>query len=351
MRSAIAIIGGGAAGYFAAIAAREARAGRGGAVKLFEATAKSLAKVSISGGGRCNVTHHCFDIPRFLESYPRGSRELRSVFSRFQARDTVDWFAKRGVELKAEADGRMFPVTDSSQTIIDCLTDAARQAEVRVEHRVRVKRIQRDGEGFRLEVRSEGLIKSVSADRLILATGGGDSGFRLAAELGHRIVAPVPSLFTFKVEDARLSGLEGISVPSARIELVLAEDERFRADGPLLVTHWGLSGPAILRLSAWAARELHRTDYRGTLVINWLGIPLPEIERHLLECKAEESKKSVVSVAPGVPRRLWQRLLEAAAIDPQKRWQEVARKELSTLCELLGRSRMEVSGKGVFKEE
>ena len=255
MNRTIAIIGGGAAGLFGAIAA--ASHNRSARVVVLEATNQPLDKVRISGGGRCNVTHNCFDPAELVRSYPRGSRELRSIFSRFQPRDTIAWFESHGVKLKAEPDGRIFPITDNSATIVDCLLDAAKQLGVEVRQQFRVKAItshleESDANRFEIDIHGN---EPVMSDRLLIATGSSPQGYRFAESLGHSIVPCVPSLFTFKVSDARLDGLSGISFEKVALELTVGS-KSFRQSGPMLITHWGLSGPAILKLSAFAAREL-----------------------------------------------------------------------------------------------
>jgi len=300
----IIVVGGGAAGFFAAIAAAELGAG----VTILEKTSRFLDKVRISGGGRCNVTHADFDSRDFVTRYPRGEKELIGPFQKFSARDTVAWFESRGVKLKTEADGRMFPVTDSSQTIMDCLMNAARKAGVKLRLNCGVKRVaKRAGGGFEVVVvskisspspspreerggvrrpmqiseqtphpgplpdwRGEGehtALETLTCDRLLLATGGcrAAAAGQLAVSLGHTLEPPVPSLFTFHIESPWLRSLAGISVGVVEVSVPAA---RLRERGPLLVTHWGLSGPAILRLSAWGARTLHELNYRFPLLVN-----------------------------------------------------------------------------------
>src|SRR4051812_13319585 len=256
----VIVVGGGAAGFFAAIACAE-KLGASGSVTLYEATAHPLAKVRVSGGGRCNVTHACFDPQELVKNYPRGGRELLGAFHRFQPRDTVEWFGARGVETKTEADGRMFPVTDDSATIVNCLTSAAENAGVKIVTSLGVRKAEAisrsetstgSSPGFWLTL-TDG--SNVRCERLLLATGGNRSsaGLTIAQALGHTIEPPVPSLFTFHIDDKRLEGLSGVSVPRA---VASVPGKPLRTEGPLLITHWGLSGPAILKLSAWGAREL-----------------------------------------------------------------------------------------------
>lgn len=341
----IAVIGGGAAGFFAAIAAAE-RLGKEGRVTLLEATAHPLAKVRISGGGRCNLTHSCFDPAELAKRYPRGGRELLGAFHRWQPRDTLEWFARRGVSAKAEADGRMFPVTDDSATVVDCLTRSARQAGVDLRLRCPVRSIRREGDGFSLEL-ADGPLR---VDRVILATGGaaGGGGHALAAGLGHSIEPPVPSLFTFRIRDPRLEGLSGLSVADAGTEV---QGTRLRERGPVLVTHDGLSGPGILRLSAWGARDLALAGHRFTLGVNWAPTLAPAaVEAKLAGLREREARKSVATWNPlGIPARLWERL--AAAAGASGTWSNLPADRLKALAAQVSATRLQVDGKNTNKEE
>ncbi|MCA9007300.1 MAG: aminoacetone oxidase family FAD-binding enzyme, partial [Planctomycetaceae bacterium] len=282
----VIVIGGGAAGFFGGIAAAE----NGHEVTILEAAASVLAKVRISGGGRCNLTHSCFEPRELVNSYPRGGKALRGPFSRFQPSDTINWFESRGVRTKTEADGRMFPTTDDSATIVDCLQDAAKDAGVVVRLRANVSSIQKTDSHFLVALHSG---ETMQADRILLATGGSRAGFELSHSLGHQIVPPVPSLFTFKVDDPRIKDLPGVAVEYVDCQLV-ADAKTFQQSGPILVTHWGLSGPAVLKLSAWAARELHDSSYNATLRVNWLaGSRVEEIRTQLNSFKADHSRKTV----------------------------------------------------------
>ena len=341
----VVVVGGGAAGFFAAIAAAES----GLEVSIVEATSKVLGKVLISGGGRCNVTHACFDPRLLVQHYPRGGKELRGPFSRFQPGDTVDWFQSRGVRLKTEADGRMFPLTDRSTTIANCLQRAAQQAGVRVMTSCKVSEIQRAEAKFRV-LGTDG--KDVVADRLLLATGGSRAGLRMAEHLGHTIEPPVPSLFTFKMRDRRLHGLAGVSVDDAHLELATST-ERLRQNGPLLITHWGLSGPAVLKLSAWGARALYQDRYRAKLTINWLPNRSPEAVRNeILGAKQTMARKTMDSQPMfEFPRRLWKSLVQFAVGPEVPRWAETSSHALQRLLRELTAGEHEVTGKGEFKEE
>jgi predicted Rossmann fold flavoprotein len=366
-KARVVIAGGGAAGFFAAIACAEANPAL--EVILLEATAHLLAKVKISGGGRCNVTHACFDPRELVKRYPRGSRELLGAFHRFQPRDTIAWFADRGVELKTEADGRMFPTTDSSQTIIDCLMSAAKKAGVEIRLRCGVSQIRRihdlatppidcadatepTGEkdrAFELTLTTGGVLK---CDRVLLATGGPKTMATpsLAEQLGHNVEPPVPSLFTFHIEDPRLKELAGLSVPDA---VTSVRDTKLRERGPLLVTHWGLSGPAILKLSAWGARELHSRDYHFTLGVNWIAGKSPEETRAALTAaRAANPRKQIATWNPfALPQRLWERLAGAAGLSAETVWTSASNQALTDLAAQLATAEFAVTGKSMNKEE
>lgn len=345
----IVVIGGGAAGFFGAIACANTHPHT--EVILLEAGRQPLAKVRISGGGRCNVTHACFEPAQFVQNYPRGAKALRGAFSRFQAKDTVEWFTQKGVTLKTEEDGRMFPTTDSSETVVNCLIDAAKQAGVKIKTGARVAEIkvnsQKAQNSFEIALKSGEIL---TADRLLLATGSNPSGYRWAEQFGHQITPPVPSLFTFNIADERLKDLAGISVNHAKIKLPQAQLEQA---GPLLITHWGLSGPAVLKLSAWGARVLQDCRYQTPLVINWLPQSNPEVLRkELLAVKSQLPQRVISSSCPVmIPRRLWKQLTLAVGIDEQKRWAEVSNKVLNQLIKELTRGEYQINGKGVFKEE
>jgi predicted Rossmann fold flavoprotein len=339
----IIVVGGGAAGFFAAIAAAEANAGS--SISLLERSGNVLAKVRISGGGRCNVTHSCFDPAELITHYPRGGSALRGPFSRFQPRDTVEWFTSRGVALKTEADNRIFPTTDDSATIIDCLRNHAAQAGVNVQVNARIQSVQKTSEGFALDVAG---VTSV-CDRLILATGSSPQGWEWAKSLGHSLIEPVPSLFTFKISDSRLQGLAGISLPKVGVHL---ERSKPRFQGSVLITHEGLSGPAILRLSAWAARDLYAKGYQASLCINWTGQKL-DTEWDRLKLKREVHGQNVIATDPleGIPRRLWARLVLAAGVPGRARWTEASNEKLEALAQQLTKGVYEIKGKSTFKEE
>jgi predicted Rossmann fold flavoprotein len=342
----ILILGGGAAGLFAAITCAEANPQT--RVTILEKSRTLLSKVRISGGGRCNVTHACFDPALLVQHYPRGSAALRGPFTRFQPRDTLTWFEQHGVPLKTESDGRVFPVTDRSETIVDCLLNSARRAGVAIRTQVSIASIERaDRSGFVLRSKTSEVL---TADRILLATGSNPQGYAWAAALGHSIEPPVPSLFTFTIDDARLQGLAGISVPNARVEIA---GTSLTQSGPLLITHWGLSGPAILKLSAWGARILHDQQYRAQVIIDWLPDCREDDVRQTLQAiKSDQLRKYIGSSSPfGLPSRLWLSLIGACGLDADRRWTEVSKRHLAALIDQLKRGVYDVRGKGEFKEE
>lgn len=344
----VIVIGGGAAGFFGAIAAAETN--RKIKVTLIEAGRKPLAKVRISGGGRCNVTHHCYDPARLVENYPRGGKALRGAFSRFHPQDTVRWFESRGVKLKTEADGRMFPITDNSETIINCLMEAAAKAGVILRTGVRVKSVTRtDAEKFQITLKNGEMLQ---CDRLLIATGSNPLGHRWAKNLGHTIESPVPSLFTFNIKDPRLQGLAGVSVSNVRVKLGTGKN-KLEQTGALLITHWGISGPAILKLSAWSARNLYDSKYAANLEINWLPEHnLETLKDYLLRTKSESSKKKIIGYCPlKLPKRLWQSLVTYVGIPERKVWTELNKKELNQLVVELVQGQYQIIGKGLFKDE
>lgn len=341
------VVGGGAAGFFGAIALAEAAPGVG--VLLLEKSRTLLAKVRVSGGGRCNVTHACFDPALLVKNYPRGGPALRGPFSRFQSRDTVDWFTSRGVPLKTEEDGRLFPVSDNSETIVDCLTREAAKTGVRVRTEVEIVSIGRpEPERFSVSL-SNG--ENIPCRRVLLATGSDRRAYRWAQTLGHRIAPPVPSLFTFNVpQDPRLKDLAGISVDNARVGIVGTE---LAQTGPVLITHWGLSGPAVLKLSAWGARTFFEAGYKARLEIHWRAGKDPEkIARELRDMKSGYARRLIAAHAGfGLPQRLWERLAAASGIAPERRWADVSAKELNRFTEELSAGIYLMRGKGIFKEE
>ncbi|MCU0525154.1 MAG: NAD(P)/FAD-dependent oxidoreductase [Elainella sp. Prado103] len=344
----IVIVGGGAAGFFAAITC--AAACPGAEVKLLEASRQPLSKVRISGGGRCNVTHACFDPAQLIQHYPRGGKALRGAFSRFQPQDTIDWFRQHGVMLKTEADGRMFPVTNDSGTIVDCLLQTARQAGVQLYTSLSLTAVQPTATGFHLTLKNG---DQWIADRLLLATGSSPSGYALAQSLGHQIEPPVPSLFTLRIADAALQSLAGVAVESVQARLRFLDHKPLEQTGALLITHWGVSGPAILKLSAWGARLLHDCQYRATLEINWLPqFSQAQSHQRLLEMKQTYPNRSIATQGwAELPRRLWQYLTARSQISAEQRWAELSKVQMQQLLQQLHQGRYPIQGKGQFKEE
>ena len=342
----ITIVGGGAAGFFAAI--RAAEQNPGAVVQILERGAEVLSKVRISGGGRCNLTHACFVPKELVKFYPRGEKELLGPFYTFSCADTVEWFESRGVKTKTEQDGRIFPVSDQSRSVVDCLVQAAKHAGVNVLLQQRVSDITPPAfPGAPWQFSCNGSLHET--DCLLIATGSSAAIWENLHKIGLEIVAPVPSLFTFNIRDERIRDLPGLSVPQAEVSV---ESSKLKSSGPLLITHWGMSGPAILKLSAWGARELHQMQYRFFLRVNWTGLDL----QTLLEV-LEDRKKSQPRLQPSsqamfqLPARLWRSLVHAAGIPEEKRWADLNKKEMLALLEQLGNNRFHVEGKSTFKEE
>jgi predicted Rossmann fold flavoprotein len=344
----IAVLGGGAAGFFAAITCAEAL-GKAGSVTLFEATPHLLAKVRISGGGRCNVTHSCFEPAELVKKYPRGGRELLGAFHRFQPRDTIEWFGSRGVATKTEEDGRMFPTTDDSATIVDCLMSAAARAGVTIRLSTAVRSAIKQGETFQL-ILGTGTVEEF--DRVIVATGGNKAsgGLAIAESFGHSIVVPVPSLFTFHITDPRLVDLAGISVENA---VVTAPGTKLKTDGPVLITHAGLSGPGILKLSAWGAREFAEKSYAFPIAINWVPPHTRDtLVKALSVVREQNARKQVTTFSPvAMPQRLWESFVIAAGIPTTTPWAHVSNPALQTLATQLTAAEFKVDGKRMFKDE
>lgn len=342
------VVGGGAAGFFGAIAAAEAHPHA--RIVLLEASRKLLAKVRVSGGGRCNVTHACFDPTLLVQYYPRGGKALRGAFSRFQPQHTIDWFAKHGVKLKTEPDGRMFPVTDDSATVVECLMQTAQQSGVEIYTGFQIVAITKSEAGFELESKAG---ERLHSDRLLLTTGSNLQGYQFAKALGHKIESPVPSLFTFNIPDPHLRELAGVSVEPVQAKLLIPDNKPLEQSGAILITHWGLSGPAVLKLSAWGARALYEHQYQATLQVNWLPQHNPDqLRQELLKAKAEQPRKAIASNCPfPLPRRLWQYLTATVDITPEDRWTDLSKKSLNQLIQELTQNRYSIQGKGVFKEE
>ena len=349
----VLVAGGGPAGYFAAISAAEAGVRD---VWLLEATAEPLHKVRISGGGRCNVTHGCWDPRLLVGHYPRGGRALLGPFSRFATGDAVAWFAAHGLELVEEADGRLFPRSNRSQSVIDCLEQAAAAAGVRTLRGDGLRQaLPLAAGGFQLQLRSGA---SLRAERLVLATGSHPSGRSLAAALGHSVVPPLPSLFTLALAEHPLLELAGVAMEPVELELLPpAADQRrprFRQRGIVLITHWGLSGPATLRLSAFAARQLREWGYKARLLVDWSGGRYAaELEQWLERARQEQARRTLVNARPwpGLSRRLWAHLLAAQGLAADQRWADLGRGAQRDLLIALRSSCYEICGRGPFGEE
>ena len=352
----IVVIGGGAAGFFGAIHAAQFPHT---SVTLIEAGRQPLAKVRVSGGGRCNVTHHCFEPSQLVQNYPRGGKALRGAFSRFQPLDVVRWFNAEGVKLKTEADGRMFPVTDDSETIVEALMFAAKKAGVVIFTNVLVQKVEYLGTNkFDITLKNR---ENLLCDRLLLATGSSPSGYAIARSLGHELEPPVPSLFTFNIKDSKLHELAGVSVNPAIVKLISSVNaekkkssrNQLEQSGALLITHWGLSGPAVLKLSAWAARELYECNYQAKLAVNWIpSLKVEAVKQILLSAKTDQPKKFISNYCPvDVSLRLWEYLLDKAEVEPEKRWADVSNKAIQQITNVLTASEYAIAGKGVFKDE
>ncbi|MCK4934791.1 MAG: NAD(P)/FAD-dependent oxidoreductase [Simkaniaceae bacterium] len=328
----IVVIGGGAAGFFAALNAKQQNPAV--EVIILEKTAKLLSKVKISGGGRCNVTHACFEPATLIQNYPRGKKELLGPFHKFQPRDMIAWLKEHGVELKTEKDGRMFPITNSSSTIIDCFLSEAKKLGIAIWTESKLRSIHKKGDCFELDIGQE---KPLHADRVIMATGSSKAGWDFAKEFGHIIVPPVASLFTFNVPNFSLKDLSGASVTSAKLQI---KNTKFTQTGPLLITHFGFSGPAALKLSAWAARYLAENKYEAFLQIDWL----PDLSTEEVQKSLEENRCKNVFL---LPKKLWKALLLKAGA------QQIihSKSSLLQLLEVLKKDTYKVSGKTINKEE
>jgi predicted Rossmann fold flavoprotein len=339
----IIIVGGGAAGFFTAINIVEKNPKT--KIAILERGNEVLTKVRVSGGGRCNVTHACFEPNELVKFYPRGEKELRGPFHQFCSGDTVEWFSNHGVELKIEDDGRMFPVSNSSQTIIDCFLEASQKLGITVLTGQSVQSIFKKDNFWKIETQNENYI----TEKLILATGSNPKIWEMLQTFGHAIVTPVPSLFTFNIKDSRIKELPGVSA----IVSVKVKDTKLTSTGPLLITHWGMSGPAILKLSAWGARILFEKNYQFTIFVNWLNdVDTDDAEKILKELKQEHAKKAVSKKSPfDFPNRLWESLVLASNIQEETKWADLSKMQLQNLANQLTNSSFQVNGKSTFKEE
>ncbi|MCR9226221.1 MAG: NAD(P)/FAD-dependent oxidoreductase [Flavobacteriaceae bacterium] len=359
----VIIVGGGAAGFYAAIQMAERSPQLN--IAIFERGKTVLSKVKVSGGGRCNVTHGEFLPKELTTNYPRGEKELLGPFHTYAPMDVMAFFQERGVPLKIEDDGRVFPKSDSSQSIIDCLVGEVERLGVKVLKNSSVRTINKTDEGWQITTMN----KHYLAKKLLLTTGSNPKIWKQLENLGHQIVAPVPSLFTFNINDKRIQGIQGISTyatvevlprktfhidkKSLNLKSKIKEEPILFSDGPLLITHWGLSGPAILKLSAWGANILHDYNYSFRIKVNWLPDYTTEsMEAYLKELKEVEARKTIARTnLTELPKRLWKRLVEAANIAPDERWGDINKEQLMALAEQLTASSFKVEGKSTFKEE
>lgn len=349
----IIIVGGGAAGFFAAINIVENSPKT--KVCILERGQEVLTKVRISGGGRCNVTHACFVPNDLVKFYPRGEKELRGPFHQFCSGDTIDWFEKHGVEFKIEDDGRMFPTSNSSQTIIDCFLTATKKLGIDVLTGQSVQSVFKSDAFWKVETNHE----TFACKKIIMTTGSNPKIWDMLQNLGHSVVEPVPSLFTFNIKDTRIKDLMGLSaLASVKVKNSTrgkAEQSgaKLEASGPLLITHWGMSGPGILRLSAWGARELANKKYQFAIVVNWLNDKtVEEVATILRALKLEHSKKTVSKKSPfDIPNRLWESIVLASQIDVEAKWADLTKNQLANLTHQLTNAEFQVNGKSTFKEE
>jgi predicted Rossmann fold flavoprotein len=347
LRFDLIVIGGGAAGIFNAI--NVATLSPEKKVLIIEKSNKLLAKVKISGGGRCNVTHACFDPKELIRFYPRGAKELLSVFSRFSPLETAIWFEERGVKLKTEDDGRMFPITDSSQTIIDCFLKEIKKLNITIWQNCEVKNVAPQEKGFVLSLSDN---QEIACHKLLIATGGHPKleHYKWIEKLGHSIVPPVPSLFTFNLVKNPITELMGVAVKKAAVKLLPIKLEE---EGPLLITHWGFSGPVILKLSAFAARELYSLNYNYDVMINWLPqYSETELKNYFENQRLNFGNQKIINRQGfDFPIRLWSFLLFKSGINENKRWADISNKEINNLLETIFRDRYTASGKTTYKEE
>lgn len=342
----VAIVGGGAAGFFAAFSVREHHPSA--QVSLFEKSNKLLSKVKISGGGRCNVTHACFQVAKLSKSYPRGAKQLKKIFSQFQPKDTVAWFNNRGVDLKEESDGRMFPITDNSQTIIDCFLREAQRKNINIIKQAQVTKLVPEDGGFSLVVNDV----PDFYDKVIIATGGSPKlqSYQWLKNIGHSIIDPIPSLFTFNMPNESVRELMGLVVDNATLRI---QNTKLEHSGPVLITHWGMSGPAVLKLSAWGARQLFENNYQFQVQINWLSIKSEDEVRDFMNREIPKIKKKKISNANpfGLPSRMWLFLVGKIHLCSDTLWGELSKKNKNKLLNILLNDIYDVSGKTTFKEE
>jgi predicted Rossmann fold flavoprotein len=344
MKKKFVIIGGGAAGFFAAINAAEMYPYL--EVVILEGGNDVLQKVKVSGGGRCNVTHACFTPRELVEFYPRGKKELLGPFHQFMTGDTMEWFENRGVPLKIEDDNRIFPESNSSQTIINCFLESAKNARVKVLTSTRVTAIEEIKKKYKITTEKN----SFDTDYLLVASGSNSKVWNMMERFGHKIIQPVPSLFTFNIKNAILQDIPGISVPKATIKVL---NSKLEEKGPLLITHWGLSGPGVLKLSAWGALELNNKGYQFEIEVNWLSKKTESVLEFLKSQKKKQGKKQVIlrSIFEEISKRFWLKFVVAANISETSQWAQLRNKQLEDLANQLTKCRFQVNGKSTFKDE
>ena len=342
----VAIVGGGAAGFFTAFSVKEHHPES--QVTIFEKSDNLLSKVKISGGGRCNVTHACFHVSQLSKFYPRGTKQLKKAFSIFQPKDTVAWFRARGINLKTESDGRMFPVTDDSQTIIDCFLHEAQIKKIQIVKQSRVNELHPEKSGLTLLINES----KKHFDKVIIASGGSPKarGFHWLKNIGHAIINPIPSLFTFNMPEEPIKDLMGLVVENATARI---QGTKLKQTGPILITHWGMSGPAILKLSAWGARLLYDHNYKFNVQMNWLSVKSENEVHDMINAQMDRiRKKKIANANPfGLPNRIWLFLLDKVQINSDSPWMELSKKNRNKLVNVLLNDVYAVSGKTTFKEE
>lgn len=340
----VIIVGGGAAGFFTAITAKELNPNL--SITILEKGKEVLQKVKISGGGRCNVTHACFVPKDLTEFYPRGRKELLGPFHQFMTGDTMEWFENRGVPLKIEKDNRVFPQSNSSQSIIDCFQGLVDKYDIEVLKNHGVNAVEKQQDVWQIDT-TKGLFTS---DKLVITAGSSKRVWELVQTLGHEVIEPVPSLFTFNIKDSRLTDLLGVSVPNATVRIL---DSKLESHGPLLITHWGLSGPAILKLSAFGARKLAEMNYEYKVEVNWLSKPFGQVVQELHKIKKANTKKQIALRSPFEPisKRLWERLVTTVGVEATSRWADLSNKDLEEIAAQLSKAVFKASGKSTFKDE
>lgn len=340
----IVVIGGGAAGFFGAITIKEFNSSV--EVIILEKSQSFLSKVRISGGGRCNVTNATFDVKELIKNYPRGEKELLGPFTKFNTKNTTEWFESKNVKLKTEEDKRIFPSSDSSQTIIDCFLREAAKHKIILNTKYGVDDFYFENNNWKIILSNK---EEIICDAVLIACGSSDKIWKILNKIGHTIVPPVPSLFTFHCNDKILKNLSGVSVQNVKLSI---EKSNLTSEGALLVTHWGLSGPAVLRLSSFGARKLNELNYKFTLIINWADKKEEEVNNELMKLKNENTKKQIGSFSMfSIPQRLWERIIEHAEVDLSLRWFELSQKQINKITSAICSTKISVNGKSMFKEE